>query len=178
MKELLIILLISICYSCKEYDREIDEKFRKHIDMYSPGDTLYYESNLKDLDTFKIEKIDSTFMDGSILYPSSKTVEVEIKHLPNNKWITGQSVGENGEPLVYNELLFHVRKDLNSNKYQCGIWYRDLYSAIDVNKKIDTLIRRTNNKFLDNESVVEIYWSRDNGMIGYRKKDGQVYHRK
>lgn len=62
-----------------------------------------------------------------------------------------------------------------------GIEYRDFSGVLNFEELektgIDTVktARGSLRDTLNLDSVIEVYWSKDKGMIGYKKKDGQVY---
>ena len=88
MKLLAIIFLTLLIYSCKEYDVEIDKKYRKALNSYSTNDTIYFENQFGDLDTIKIIGKDSTEIKRIFLGTEipMKNIYLRVRNLPNNNW--------------------------------------------------------------------------------------------
>lgn len=181
---LIILLMVT---SCVKYNGDIPKEYKKLIGAYKLNDTFYFKSNLNDLDTIKVVKLDSLQMKNQ--GPSSlphKQINLEILHLPFNKWNSG--IDETNPNKIINECLVTIFKQ-QTNRHpeddDFGIYinYRDFFGELDMEKlrfkKKDTIKADTTEylpKKLIEDTVIEIYWSLDKGMIGYKKKDGQVYN--
>lgn len=176
-----LIVLQFTLFSCVKFDEEIPIEYRNQLNHYSLNDTIYYKSNLKDLDTIIVNNIDSS--EVKINSPSNipnKSISINIKHLPLNNWSFGK-VKQNDS--IKNQSLITVFKEMNynHNDYYCNISYRDFSGLLNFKKLkeigIDTI--KTERGFLKDSlklgSVIEVYWSIDSGMIGYKKNDGQIY---
>jgi len=180
---LLIILLIT--FSCVKFDGEIPINYRQQFNHYTLNDTIFFISDYNDLDTIVIKSMDSIseIHNGITTLPYKKIV-LRAEYLPKNKWFDGIILSEKTKKYdsIKNHSFIWLFKDIQSKKslYEIGISYRNFEGNIDLekleSKGIDTI---KNSSYLRDslnlDFVIEVYWSKEKGMIGYKKKDGQVY---
>lgn len=182
----LFIIIAFFFNSCK-IDETIEEKYRQPFSHYSIGDTIFFKNNTKGLDTIRITSIDSLSNNGGLSYPAFKIIDLKIEHLPMNKWFSMRMYNESkGRLDTIQTDLIHLYKDQSwdkkSDKYRVYIGYRDFSGELDVDnlkeRKIDTIktLTRYSRHKLTDSSVVEVYWSYSEGLIGYKKFNGEVYH--
>lgn len=186
MKKLIFIfILLILVSSCCDFDFHIPTKYTTEMNSFEKGDTIYFESNLKDFDTIRITGIDSKEECGTFgMVAPYSDLNLRIEHLPKNKWNDGITVSnQNGEKTMLNQSLISIRKsagNIDSEKPEVWIHYRDFWAELSVSTydsiEVITLLDNETDKNID--SIDEIYWSNQIGITGYRKRDGQVYRRK
>jgi hypothetical protein len=87
MKYFYFVLFSVLINSCIDYNDTYREDYKSQLDIYKLNDTLFFESNNKDLDTFKISRFDSLSNESiSINAGLFKSNSIKINHLPNNNW--------------------------------------------------------------------------------------------
>lgn len=183
----LMSLLVTVCHSCIKYDDEIDERYRKQINHYKKGELLVYANNLKEYDSIKIVNLDSSSTSQGPSNLPFKSIYLEIEHIPNNYWNNGIVLRKSTKKYdsVANQRFFSIIKRQNSNNkidddYSFPVEYRDFLGSLNMqtlnDKKIDTIHSiLSENKKLNDSSVIEVYWQIDKGMIGYKKNNGSTY---
>lgn len=85
----LLIFVISACCSIDKRDFEFNETELGHFSDYKDGDTIYFQSNLGDMDTITIAGFDSERYEKCGGFLSRRPLNgrwVIIKHLPVDKW--------------------------------------------------------------------------------------------
>ncbi len=179
---LIILIFSSVIISCDKYDLRIDTEYRIALNSYNISDTIYFQSeqNPMEFDTIWITNIDSIRQYPKIgTVPPMKEIYLRIEHLPIDNWkeemIAGTNEKRKNQPMITISNIFE-------NCCQIRLKFREFESSIgkysfDLRKKIDTLKRDSPIKIKD-DYITELYWSNENGIIGYKKYDGQVYRRK
>lgn len=183
-------LLFVIFFNSCKIDETIEKKYRQPFSHYSIGDTIFFKNNTNSFDTIRITSIDSFSNNGGHSSPPFKMINLKIEHLPINKWYNYLTSDETNTKLdtIHTDLI-HLFKDQSWNKkndkYHLHISYQDFSGILSddffQNKKmIDTILtERGRASFsrikLKEESIVEVYWSYNKGMIGYKKLNGNVY---
>jgi hypothetical protein len=182
MRRGLLVLFALILFSscCDEFDFGIDPEYKVELHSLKKNDTIYFLSDSKDLDTIRIIGIDSFRICPTVNQSATKMLELKIEHLPNNNWIDGLSTNPEGpEMTVINQSLISIVKKPARDTYDYWIHYREFSNNYDKNKssnKIDT-IKRDFFPEIDGNAVVEVYWSKEIGILGYKKEEGQTYYR-
>jgi len=182
-REILIILLFTLTIiSCDNYNLKIDSEFRTTINSYQINDTIYFQSeqNPTEFDTIRIKKIDSIRQYPKIgTVPPMKEIYLRIEHLPIDNWkeekIAGINEQRKNQPMITISNVFE-------NCCQVRLKFREFESTINkesfnVMNRIDTLKRNSPIKIKD-DYVIELYWSNENGIMGYKKHNGQIYRKK
>jgi hypothetical protein len=174
--------------SCVKFDSDISKDYRNLLGAYKIDDTIYFKSNLKDYDTIRISSIDSfSTGQGPDNFPF-KQINIRTEYLPKNKWNFGIELRKstNKYDSIVNDKFIELTKvqvnnSQNGMEYEVYAKYRDFSGKLQGEKlkinKIYTIITEgeTGLDILEKYPVTEIYWSIDKGMVGYKKKDGQVY---
>ena len=184
--KLCCLIALQMVYGCIKFDGEIPIKYRKQINHYRVNDTLYYKSNFNDLDTIIIKSLDSISIGQGPDNLPFKRINLRIEHLPNNRWFDGIILSNSTKKYdsIKNQKFVGLYKEIMQNKslLEIGITFRDFSGSLNFEKLekkgIDTIktMRGSLNDTLIPDSVMEVYWSKEKGMIGYKKKDGQVYN--
>ncbi|NER17548.1 hypothetical protein [Spongiivirga citrea] len=180
-KQILLLLFSAQFISCHDCGFEMDKNLVVDFNSYEKGQIIYFESNQADLDTIKISGTDSYEVCHSFMVQDYKIADVRIEHLPKNKWKSSTSKwdDEKRENSDQNQSIINVdmQFDPDGPKYTKWIEFRDFFGEIKVkNSKeevIDTIL--TDSKQAE---ITKVYWSNINGLVGYKKSDGQVYQLK
>ena len=180
MKKLALLFLILLISSCKEYDVEINSKYRTALKAYSTNDTIYFENQFGDLDTIKIIGLDSTEVKRIYLgtVPPMKNIYLRVQHLPIDNWQEEIISGLNNNEPEKQPLIDLSRTYIGSDESvtYIKIKFRDFEGDVTgLNNKIDT-VKSDYTGFKPTEDKVDIlYWSNKIGIIGYKKRNGQEY---
>ncbi len=179
---------------CTECDFSIPNTYRTFIQNYNVGDTIYFESNLGDIDTMLIVKYDTMEVCGQgFMSGPRKHLIYEIKHLPKNNW-TGGTEHSNNYQRVLNQRLVVVEKTFDpkdTTGYFTYIQYREFGGEVfDINymindKTFDDLgiskywkVKKSNyyeQEELPDSVIHNIYWSTKYGLTGYDYGNGEMY---
>jgi hypothetical protein len=188
---IVIILIANGCCEFKEDDFKFSSDFQSILQPYNEGDTVFYVSTLGDMDTVAISTID-TFQSckiGFLASEPSRSVSVEIIHLPNNNWIAGTVLHEDKPPELLNQGLVTIVKYPIDTSYYIAFQYRDFAASL-----YDLPLKEHGELLLDlgiNEywrinsdvpydpqkenAVSEMIWSLEYGLTGYFKQNGEFY---
>jgi hypothetical protein len=192
---IIITFTISSCCSYEKEDLDFNAGELKHFSYYKVGDTIYYRSNLGDVDTITVVAFDAELNKscGGLMAPRPYNVRwIRIKHLPIDKW---HGTAQNSTPgskteIVYQE-LFSVSKYPLDKRTEYSISFKDFFSASDSTIgefHRDTII--INNLKVSNyyiarhhypERVVQpkdveiVYWTDRMGLTAYQSKDGEIW---
>jgi hypothetical protein len=121
-----------------------------------------------------------------------KNIDIEIKHLPNNKWTGGTESSQDNTSKILNQSLITIEKMIDSNpedQYFIGLSFRDFEGEIEnINQMqsdnlladfgvdkywlINTVIPDDK---LDSTSVTKVLWTEKFGLTSYYKKNGDIY---
>jgi hypothetical protein len=173
---------------CVKFNSDIPKDHRKLLEIYKIDDTIYFKSNRNDYDTIRISSIDSfSTGQGPDNFPF-KQINIRTEYLPKNKWNFGIELRKSNnkyDSIVNDKFIELTKTQINNSKsgikYEVYTKYRDFSGKLQVRSlkinKIDTIVaeRETGLDILEKYPVTKIYWSIDKGIIGYTKKDGQVY---
>ena len=182
-KELLIILLFTLTIiSCDNYNLKIDSEFRTVLNSYQINETIYFQSeqNPTEFDTIWIKQIDSIRQYPKIgTVPPMKEIYLRIEHLPIDNWkeekIAGTNEKRKNQPMITVSNIFEkcCQITLKLREFESSI----KKESFDMTNKIDTLKRNSPIKIKD-DYIIELYWSNESGILGYKKDNGQIYRRK
>src|SRR5690606_25809958 len=102
---------------------------------------------------------------------------LRIEHLPKNNWKEIQLYGNRTKPKL--QAILSVD---NSFEKCCNITieYRDFKGTIYKNENLNSTINDTvysdmTNMNLTENSVTAVYWNMKKGVVGYEKKNGEIY---
>ena len=179
-----IYFITLLLFGCSKFNKEFDNEQNRIIRMHNIGDTLWYESQNRDLDTFYINKIDSVYAPNRLgVYPSSNYVIIFIKHLPVNHWkgdYLGKGIYE-GQPFI--QISKAYSKKVLSHYFSIG--YRKFYCVLSNNRikpQIDTLTHKyigSSDYTINKGEVVEVYFDTINALMkGYKLMNGDQYRLK
>lgn len=201
MKRYLLILctiVISGCCNYNKKDLEFNNKELSHFSDYKIGDTIYFESNLNDLDTFMIEGFRTELNEncGGFMAPEPGSSKwVQIKHLPVDRWFgASQDMTTGGKiDTVYQE-LFWISKNPIEKQVNYSISFKDFYSNFDTiigEFHSDTIhlgdLKISNyyvvkhsypERITEPKNIETIYWTDKLGLTAYRTKDGETWSKK
>lgn len=157
------------------------------INTYKVSDTLYFISNLNDVDTIRITSIDTLDMARSesiSSMPHIREIALKIDYLPIKKSYDGYITNRKGEyDSIGPQPFIHVEGQFPGAKYlTTTISLKDFESEI-------TFIPNKNYYILKNQSPLkqkqnkpkdlkEVYWSICNGLEGYKTNDGEKFKRR
>lgn len=195
MKKIIILFLSVTMFGCVKYNGDIPAKYREPFLHYKSGQIIHFKSNLNDFDTLKIEGLDSIEVKshGPDNLPG-KTIFLQAsyglkKYTKKNHFLydillresTGKydSIGN----LQFLNLNKGQRSDQKNDQFSLHVDYRNFSGELNIEKSYDTIRNVFTGKTLDGENfesfgpdwVTEIYWSAKDGLVGYKKEDGQIY---
>jgi hypothetical protein len=133
---LLLTIIISGCISYNKIDFEFTGRELRHLSNYHNGDTIYFQSNLGDVDTIQIHEIVSERIEthgGFIAQKPSNAKWIEIKHLPIDNWHgTSQDMTTGGKVKIVYQSLFSIHKYPTDKKTEYCISFRNFVSGFDT----------------------------------------------
>ena len=185
---------------CCTYDRnkfEFSINEQTFFDKYKIGDTIYFQSNLGDVDTIAIIGIDSEKYENCSGF-SHKPINskwIMIKHLPVDKWNGTLLEETNGfEARINFQWLLAISKYPTDKKTEYQINFKDFHSKPDTVIGIfdkDTLIlndlklfnyfkvnREKSDKTGKPEDIETVYWTGEYGLTAYESKNGEIWTNK
>lgn len=191
-----IIGVVTGCCSWN-YNKEDFEFTRNDLalmGLYNIGDTIYFESNLGDIDTITVVGISEDRHEGSKCFISTEPYNfrsITIKHLPNDKW-AGTSQSEDQErKITYQSLISISKSPLDSIGKIAGysISYKNfttLGNALEsspsefiINGKTLLNCYKVTQGYperVTNPNDIEIvYWTAKYGLTAYMSKSGETW---
>lgn len=187
------LILLTGCitrYSPEEMEFTADEL--SVFAEYNQGDTIFYQSNLGDIDTITILNYDGEISDiksSTFTSPMAMNTKwLKIKHLPIDRW-HGLHGLDNPE-IVYQNLI-SINKNPEDKSMDYAVSFKNFYSISDDTigtLKSDTL--RLNDLVLENYFIINhsyperikkekdiafLYWTNEKGLVGYTSKDGEIW---
>ena len=192
---LTIFLLTSCCCNYDEKDFDFTATHNKLLHPYTKGDTLYFSDKTGNFDTITISNVDTLQQCGCLMVGNRKSIAVEIKHLPLNRWSAGTEMGDGkNPPKVLDQNLIIIEKiphDKNE-KYFIGINYRDFMGELTDLTKMNTdhhfeELGVKNYWTIINESadweqhkqnatiITRLFWTEKYGLTGYELRNGQTF---
>ncbi|PWL38717.1 hypothetical protein DKG77_10745 [Flagellimonas aquimarina] len=177
-KQILLLLILTQLISCHNCDFEIDKNLIEDFNSYEKGQIIYFESNQADLDTIEISGTASYEVCHSLTVQDYKISDIRIEHLPKNKWKSSSPKWANDKRKITdnNQSILNVdmRFESDGPKYTKWIEFRDFAGEIKVKNSIEEIIDTI---LMDSKQaeITQVYWSNKNGLVGYKKFDGQVY---
>jgi hypothetical protein len=195
MKYILFLLVVLTFTRCKECDFSIPNIYGTFLHKYNVGDTIYFESNLGNIDTMLIAKYDTLEECGQgFMTGPRKHLIYEIKHLPQNSWTRGREYHQNGSMTILNQDLVVVEKSFDpydSIGFFTYINYREFGGEIfDINQlETDSLflnigvakywkVMKSNYNHqndLTDSIIHNVYWSAKFGLTGYEYGNGEMF---
>jgi|SRR5690554_4272742 len=191
---LVIIGFISGCCSWN-YSKEDFEFTQKELALfgaYNIGDTIYFESNLGDIDTITVVEISEEKYEGNSCFistPPYHNIGITIKHLPNDRWAgTSQSEGE--EKKITYQSLISISKHPLAMRTDYSIHFKGFYTMGDstlgsfqkeciVNGKIISDCYKVTHGYperVTNPDDIEIvYCTAKYGLTAYTNKAGETW---
>jgi hypothetical protein len=184
----IIVSVLGRCGRCDpNLDFSFDKKHQQYLAPYKQGDTIFFSNEYGMKDTVFISEIKSWTSNCEW-----QATSINIKHLPNNKWIDGYEGRNNGKSLPIDQTLIQVDKMVSERSYSVSLSYRDFYGTIeDVSEiKYDSLFNYCNqNKYIvitDKHSEVEkfkndpfhvmkLFWTDKYGLTGYELRNGEIF---
>jgi hypothetical protein len=203
IQKLTIFILVIIISGCCSYDKK-DFDFNSTdllpISSFKQGDTIYYESNLGDLDTILIYKIDSIQdrnCGGLMAKPAENYLFITIKHLPNDKLWTGTTTyGNTSKIRIDYQNIITIDKRPQLKEIDYSIDFKDFYTSAGGNNSIGKLRTDTINingqkvtnfyeiehgypeRITDPLNIETVYWTNEDGLLAYKNKKGDYWVKK
>jgi hypothetical protein len=195
MKYTLCIALILTLSGCTECDFSIPKNYKSFLFKYNVGDTIFFESNLGDLDTIVVVNYDTMEICGQgFMAGPRKHYKYEIHHLPKNKWIGGTEHIRGKKMTLLNQDLVILEKSFDPNdpnEFFTYVNYREFGGELfDINQTITDLtfkdigvseywkIKKSNNynqKEIPDSIIHYVFWSVKYGLTGYEYGNGEMY---
>lgn len=195
----IVLTLLTVLFSaCCSYDQKDFDFTSEELEIASSlhiGDTIYYESNLHDMDTILIIDTLSGQIKGCGMFIQPRPtnyLSFRIKHLPIDSW-HGTSKTNSKTKIDY-QSLFTITKSPKPKQLEFSFSFKGFYSSNDSiigELQTDTvefnsrkfwnyyLIKHSYPERIKNASdVTEIYWTRKEGLFAYKSKGGEVWTRK
>lgn len=191
---LVIFGLFSGCCSWN-YDKadfEFTQKELHLLGVYNANDTIYFQSNLGDIDTITVLNISEEKEKGNkcfISKPPFHGRHIKIKHLPYDRW-TGTSQVESGERKTTYQVLISISKFPLQKRTYYSIAFKGFVASgqsvfgefkkecIIGGKTLSNCYKVTNSypERIDKADDIEIvYWTSKNGLIAYTSKSGETW---
>jgi len=185
MKRHILIISTIFISGCCFYDLD---KELAHFSDYKIGDTIYFQSNLGDIDTISI--LDFGTERNEICGGFGRIV---IKHLPVDTWTsTSQDFTTDGKIDTVYQLLFSFSnyptdkyyvinfKDFNSNiDSVIGEFHADTIKLNDMNiSNYYSVKHGYPERITEPKNVATIYWTDKFGLTAYKTKDGETWTKK
>ena len=200
MKSLIVIffftvIFISCSYSNKDFNLSADE--RTFLYAFQAGDTLYYESTTKDIDTIivlGIDSIEKREMGWIMAKPAYKNVWVSIKHIPVDTFL--HSIFYDSLTMKNDTGYTHVIsicKIPQSKKVQFAFGFKrfssitetglgKLYKDTTINSTVLSDYYIIENDWKENQKaptdVERVYWTRCEGLVAYKYNNGTYWTKK
>ena len=188
----IFLFLAFIMTSCFERKFNFNERDLDLLCIYQEGDTIYFESNLGDIDTIAIMGF-GTYRNksGTIFYsPAPVNLKwVKAKYLSDHQWNMKPDYSDISDT-AYQDLLMLTHFPLDSTTYYT-INYKNFYSDIDtthgefhtdaisLNKlKIRNYYLLTNQNpiYITESSQIEyVYWTDKYGLTAYQSINGEIW---
>ena len=201
MKQHILIILTIFVSGCCSYDKqdlEFNDKELAHFTDYKIGDTIYFQSNLGDLDTITIVGFGTERNENCGGFMAPRPVNgkwVQIKHLPVDRWFgTSQDMTTGGKiDTVYQELFWISKhptekevdyaisfKDFDSNFATIiGEFHSDTIKLNDLNVSNYYIVKHGYpERITEPKNIETIYWTDEFGLTAYRTKDGETWTKK
>lgn len=191
----LLTVLFSSCCSYDQKDFNFTSEELAFASSLYVGDTIYYESNLHDIDTILIIDTLSEQVEGCGMFIQprpSNNLSFLIKHLPVDNWY-GTSTTNSETKIDYQSLLT-ITKSPKPKQIEFSFSFKGFYSSLDsiIGELQTDTVEFNNRKFWDYylikhsyperiknaNDVTEIYWTKKEGLVAYRNKGGEVWARK
>lgn len=175
-------------------DLEFTQKELNHLGPYKIGDTIYFESNLGDIDTITVLGISEEREEGSrcfISKPPYHNKGITIKHLPVDKWAGTNQVKGGERQITYQSLISISKSPIDSARKTASYSinfknFSTLENALSNPSKKITINGKTIAdcyKITDGypervnqpNDVELIYWTDKYGLTAYTSKSGETW---
>ena len=172
---------------------EFTQEELNFMGTYKVGDTIYFESNLGDIDTITVKEFLEESHEGSRCFIQNKpyiTKAITIKHIPTDKWIgTSQSDGEEIKT-IYQSIISISKSPLDSiQKTGYAISFKGfttLDNALDsypgefnINGKIISNCFKVTHGYPERitkpDDIEIVYWTAKYGLTAYSNKAGETW---
>ena len=192
---IIMTVFISGCCSYDKKDFDFNDEELRHFSNYKVGDTIYFQSNLGDMDTMTIVGFGTERNEncgGFMARPPVNGRWVQIKHLPIDRWFgTSQDMTTGGKiDTVYQE-LFWISKHPTEKEVDFSISFKDFHSNFDTiigAFHMDTIklndLKVSNyyivkpgypERITEPKNIETIYWTDKFGLTAYKSKDGEIW---
>lgn len=195
MKYSILVTILVLLFSCRQDTGYITAEQRKLFKPYHPGDTIYFISSKNDIDTFLFIRCDSTrTSDKNLIGPERHQNHVNsfIRKLPRDTTNALSAEFMEKNRLDHREFLC-VHKYPDEKQANYGIRFLD-FEGFSQNQfgqaLIDTITimgRRFEKCYTFKNSLVksarsrntisDIYWTIDSGLVAYRAINGTEWVR-
>ena len=195
---IILAIFISGCCSYDKKDFEFNDEELRHFNNYLVGDTIYFQSNLGDIDTITIVGFGTERNENCGGFMAPRPVNgkwVQVKHLPIDKWFgTSQDMTTGGKmDTVYQE-LFWISKHPTEKAVNFAVGFKNFQSNFDTiigEFHINTI--KLNDlqvsdyyvvkhgypeRITEPKNIETIYWTDKFGLTAYRSKDGEIWTKK
>ena len=186
---ILTLIISSCCYhEYDENDFSFNTKELNHFSDYKIGDTLFFKSNLGDIDTIAIISYEKE-MHKECGFMAPRPVNskwIEIKHLPIDKWHGTNRQEPDHKIEIVNQGLFWITKypkekeieyslnfkNFTHNDSIIGEFLNDTLSLNDLIFSNYYLVRHSYPQRVTQAKDIEIiYWTDKYGLTAYKSKE-------
>jgi hypothetical protein len=192
----LLTALFSACCSYDQKDFDFTSEELAFASSFHVGDTIYYESNLHDIDTLLIldTLTEQTKGCGWFIAPRPSNIKsIVIKHLPIDIWHGTTTTSENGkaETKINYQTILSVCKYPVDKKLEFVIDFKNFNSirnsslgefhsdTILLNGKTFSnyfLVKHSYPERVKNSTDIEyLYWTVQDGLVAYQNKSGELW---
>ena len=195
---IILTLLITGCCSYDKKDFEFNENELTYFSDYRIGDTIYFQSNLGNVDTITIVGFLTERNENCGWFMAPRPINskgVQIKHLPIDKWHgISQNMITGGKIEIEYQVLFWISKHPTEKEVKYSISFKDFHLNYDtiVGEFHSDTIKINNLKFAnyyvvkhgypdritEPKNVEIVYWTDKLGLTAYRNKDGETWTKK
>lgn len=192
-----LLVIFGLFSGCVSWDySKADFEFAQEefhlLGAYKAGDTVYFQSNLGDIDTIKILNISEEKEKGNrcfISKPPFHGRNVKIEHLSFDKW-AGTSQVESGERKITHQVLISISKFPLQKRTDYSIAFKGFVASgqsifgeltkecIIDGKSLSNCYKITHSypERIDKADDIEIvYWTTKNGLTAYTSKSGETW---
>lgn len=193
LAQVFIFSLSSCSYSDKYF--LLNEAEKELFSPFKKGDTLFYENNVRDIDTFLVLGIDS-FQQKETGYlmksEANNNVWVNIKQLPTDTFMHGIFHNDaTGKSDTDYTSLFTIEKFPQRKKIQFTFSLRDFYEIredsmgqlqpgpVTFNGTVIKNYYVIRNRHTSSGSKIKaLYWTNKDGLVAYQYEDGTIWTKK
>lgn len=177
-------------YEEKEF--EFTQEEFNHFGPYKVGDTVYFESNLGNIDTIAVLQISEAKEEGSKCFISrapSHHRTITIKHLPYNNWL-GPTIIQEGKRKIYCQDIISISKYPLKKQTVYDISFKGFHTATDSvfnafqpmcqvgRHRIENCYKITHSypdRITQPDNIEVVYWTDKFGLTAYTSKSGETW---